>query len=162
MHPQENSLSTGQHRMLIAGCAAALGGLVPVALYQLGVIEHVPDPPCAWFDSDRITSSRVAHPFGIPDSLLGMASYGTTLALIVAADRSMPARRFLGAKLGLDGAMAGFNAIRQVVSFGRICSWCMITAGATAAMVYVGRHLVEATALETATAVGAKIEPQFD
>ncbi len=157
MHSQESSLSAVQHRMLIASCVVALGGLAPVALFQLGFLGHLPDPPGAWFDSDRITSSKIAHPFGVPDSLPGIASYGTTLALTLAAGHSRRARRLLGAKLCLDGAMAGFNSIRQVVSFGRICSWCTVTAGGTAAMVYAGRHLMRATALETARTAKAEI-----
>lgn len=157
MPPQEDSLSGTQHHILTASCGAALAGLAPVALYQLGAIGHLPDPPCGWFDSDRITSSKTAHPFGIPDSLLGMASYGATMALILAADRSVPGRRVLGAKLCLDGAVAGFNCIRQIVSFRSLCSWCMVTAAATAAMVYAGRHLLEATAAEAAGRVKANI-----
>jgi uncharacterized membrane protein len=127
---------------MIVCCAAALGTLVPVALHQLGAIEHLPDPPGRLFDSDRITESNMAHPFGVPDALLGLGSYGATLALILVARRCSLARTLLAGKLLLDGAAAGANAVRQVTRFGRLCSWCTGTVLATASMVYAGRKVI--------------------
>jgi uncharacterized membrane protein len=128
---------------LLAGAnAAALVTLVPVALHQLGLVSHLPDPPASMFDSDGITDSAIAHPFGIPDALLGIASYGTTLLLVRSAPGCSAARKLLGAKLLLDGGVAIFNTSRQVARFGKICSWCMGTVAATAVMVYAGRQLI--------------------
>ena len=84
----------------------------------------------------------MAHPFGIPDALPGIASYGTTLLLIRSAPECSVGRRLLGAKLLLDGGVAAFNATRQLVRFGKLCSWCMGTVAATAVMVYAGRQLI--------------------
>jgi uncharacterized membrane protein len=126
----------------IAGSAAALLSLTPVALYQLGAVQHLPDPPSRWFDSDRITSSRIAHPFGIPDSLLGMASYGVTLGLALAVRRGFAARKLLAGKIVLDTCLAGVNAVRQVIAFRRICSWCMGTVLSTAVAASQVRRLV--------------------
>lgn len=127
---------------LIAASAASIVSLAPVALYQLGAVRHLPDPPFRLFDSDAITSSRMAHPFGVPDSLLGIASYGVTLALALApAERSM-LRRALAAKIALDGCLAGANTVRQMVSFRRICFWCMGTVLTSAAIVWSGRKLL--------------------
>ncbi len=129
----------------VAGCCAAVGTLIPVALYQSGLMKHLPDPPGSIFDSERITSSRTAHPFGIPDSYPGLASYATTLGLVLLSGRSVVARRLLGAKLLGDAGLATFNAVRQVVSFGKLCSWCTGTALATAVVVYGGRDAVAET-----------------
>ncbi len=63
----------------IAATAGAMFSLLPVAAHQIGMIKHLPDPPGSIFDSDRITTSRMAHPFGVPDALLGLASYAVTL-----------------------------------------------------------------------------------
>lgn len=128
------------------GCGLAVAALIPVALYQSGLSEHLPDPPGSVFASERITSSRTAHPFGVPDSYLGLASYGTTFALLLLSRNSVAARRLLGAKLVGDAGFASFNAVRQVVLFGRVCSWCTATALATAAVVYGGRAAVADTA----------------
>jgi uncharacterized membrane protein len=111
-----------------------------VALYQLGAIPHLPDPPLPLFDSDRITQSQTAHPFGIPDSLLGIASYTVTLVLLIEAPRSPLIRKLAAMKLMADGGMAAANAVRQVVVFKKVCSWCLVTAAATGAMLFTGRR----------------------
>jgi len=119
-------------------CAVAMLTLIPVAAHQLGMLEHLPDPPSDLFDSDKITESRAAHPMHIPDSLLGLGSYAATLALLLAVRRIRIARPLLHAKLAADSSAAAFNVIRQVVKFRSLCSWCMGTAIATAAMVHYG------------------------
>ena len=126
----------------LAGCGVALGTLVAVALFQSGAIEKLPDPPGIVFDSEGITSSKMAHPLGIPDSYLGLASYGTTLALLLLSGKTPWAKRALGLKLAVDAGAASFNAVRQVVTFGKLCSWCTGTALATGVMVYGGREAV--------------------
>jgi uncharacterized membrane protein len=127
---------------LVAACSAALLTLLPVAAYQFGCLRHLPDPPGTVFESDRITESRAAHPLGIPDSLLGLGSYGVTLAFAVNARKSRKARKALMLKLLLDSAVAGFNVVRQVVLFRRLCSWCMGTALCTFAMVVSERATI--------------------
>jgi uncharacterized membrane protein len=118
----------------------AIATLLPIALYQCHAVKHLPDPPGPYFDSDRITASKSAHPLGIPDSLLGLASYGTTMVLLFAAQRSRTGRRLLRAKLLVDGSMAAINVTWQVVSFRKLCSWCTGTALATAVLVVAGRR----------------------
>ena len=128
--------------LLIAATSAAILTLLPVAAHQLGVLDHLPDPPSRLFNSDRITDSKSAHPLGIPDSLLGLGSYGLTLALVLLAQRDRRAGKLLAVKLVADGSAAGFNVVKQVVSFRRLCSWCTGTALCTAAMIFAGRsHL---------------------
>lgn len=121
-----------------AFCGAAIATLVPVAAHQLGALRHLPDPPGNIWDSDGITKSASAYPLGLPDGLLGMGSYTVTFALLVSAGRCAAAKRLLGWKLLGDGAIATFNVVRQVVTFRRLCSWCMGTALATFGMVYLG------------------------
>jgi uncharacterized membrane protein len=135
-------------KTMLAACGVALATLMPVALHQCGALGHLPDPPGRIFDSDEITESKMAHPLGVPDSLPGLASYGTTLALILLSSRSRTAKRMLGAKLLLDGGVAGFNATRQVLRFGKLCAWCTGTALATGVMVYAGRAIVAESAGE--------------
>jgi uncharacterized membrane protein len=127
---------------LIIATSAALLTLVPVAASQMGLLDHLPDPPSTIFDSDSITRSSLAHPLGIPDSLLGMASYSATLGLILLARERSLARKLLAAKLIADGVAAGVNTTRQIVSFRKLCSWCTATAICTAAMILAGRKLI--------------------
>jgi uncharacterized membrane protein len=127
---------------LLITTSAALATLVPVAAHQLGWIDHLPDPPTELFASDAITESNAAHPLGIPDSLLGLGSYGATLALVLMARKRQGASKLLAAKLLADGSLAGFNMARQIVSFRKLCSWCTGTALCTAAMLFAGRKLI--------------------
>lgn len=123
----------------IACCCAALGTLVPVALYQTGMVKELPDPPGRLFDSPGIVTSGSAFPLGIPDAILGLASYGSTLALLlVAGPPGTMSHRIARSKLLLDGALAAFNFGKQIVRYGKLCSWCTATALATAGEVHFG------------------------
>ena len=128
--------------LALTGCGLAIAALMPVALFQGEVTDRLPDPPGEVFASERITLSATAHPLGVPDSYLGLASYGTTLALLLLSDKSAVAKRLLGAKLVVDAGMASFNMVRQVVKFRKLCSWCTGTALATGLIVYGGRSAV--------------------
>jgi uncharacterized membrane protein len=135
----ERVAATNNHPLLIAASCVALATLVPVVLYQLDVISELPDPPFRVFDSEAITMSKTAHPIGIPDGLLGLASFGATLTLALLSRRNRTAKRLLGVKLGLDVSVAAFNAVRQVTEFGKLCSWCTATALSAGVMAYAGR-----------------------
>lgn len=125
--------------LLVAASCLALASLVPVALYQSSVISSLPDPPLRIFDSERITESKTAHPLGIPDGWLGLASFGTTFALVFLARRNPTARNLMGVKLVIDASIGAFNAVRQIVEFRKLCSWCTATALSAATMAYAGR-----------------------
>jgi uncharacterized membrane protein len=127
--------TTAFKTIAVTAAATALATLVPVALYQGKVIDVLPDPRGPWFDSEKVTDSKSAHPLGIPDSFLGLASYSITIALLVASRNSILARRGLRVKLIADGSLAAFNFGRQLISFHKLCSWCSGTAVATAFMV---------------------------
>lgn len=130
--------------MAIACCCAAMTSLAPVALVQLKVLDDLPDPPGRIFNSKRLVTSKDAYHFGIPDGLLGLGSYGITLALLIAAQPSRPVlRKALQAKVALDATMAIRKVRRQVAEHERICSWCVGAAVATAGMMFFARKLRE-------------------
>ena len=150
---REQASFAADDALLIGACCTTLATLIPVVLYQTGALSSLPDPPSSIFDSEKITKSKEAFPLGVPDAALGIASFGVTLTLALLAKRSPRARQLLGAKLALDGSAAAFNVVRQVVSFGKLCSWCTGTAMATGVMVYAGRATVrEAWSTAQATA----------
>jgi uncharacterized membrane protein len=128
--------------ILLGACCAAVATLLPVAAYQVGALDHLPDPPLSVFASDRITQSKAAHPLGMPDGILGLGSYAITLALVMLARTQPKARRLVALKLLGDGSMAGFNLVRQLVIFRKMCSWCTGTALCTFAMVISARKLI--------------------
>lgn len=140
-----NVQSADNDALLIGACCTAIAALAPVALYQMGLLARLPDPPLRVFDSARITTSKAAYPLGVPDGLFGLASFGTTLGLIFLARHHQTAKRLLGAKLILDASTAAFNASRQIISFGKLCSWCTGAALAAGGMAYAGRNTIRDT-----------------
>ncbi len=118
-------------------CGVAMAALVPVLLYQLKAIKKLPDPPGDIFDSEHIMTSKMAFPLGVPDGALGIASYASTMALLLADKPGRPrVHKALQLKLLLDGGMAVANTVRQLVRFKRVCSWCMGTVLGTVGMLY--------------------------
>lgn len=155
--PSDETVSLSNGAVLTGACCVALATLVPVALYQTGHLSRLPDPPSALFDTERITTSKAARPFGIPDALLGLGSFAATLALILLAKRDVRASKLLGAKLTLDASVAAFNATRQVASFGKLCSWCTGTALAAGVMAYFGRETIHDTWTDIASFAKTRI-----
>lgn len=137
-----DSGSVGPDSLAVA-TVAALSTLVPVAAFQCGLLRHLPDPPSVLFDSDAITSSKLAHPLGIPDAVLGLGSYGVTLTLTLLSRRSRLARKVLPWKVAADGSIAAFNFVRQVIVFRKLCSWCTGTVACTALMLRQATHPLE-------------------
>ena len=119
---------------LMVGATAAMG---LVSLYQTGIVRHLPDPPLPGFDSDRVDASGEAYEtLKTPDATLGIASYGTTLALIGmgAGDRAgthpwIPL--LAAAKLGYDGAGAAWLTAEQVSKHRALCFYCLAACAAT-------------------------------
>jgi len=134
-------------RALLIATTSAVATLIPVVAHQVGALASLPDPPGSLFASNRITDSKAAHPLGIPDGVLGLGSYGVTLALALLARRRHKARKLLALKLVVDGSMASFNMARQILTFGKLCSWCTGTAICTVAMVFAGRKVIAEQAL---------------
>lgn len=129
---KEGRTGDGYRKMAIASCATAISALVPVTLFQLGILENLPDPPGQIFNSKRIVISKSAHPLGIPDGILGLTSFSITLALLLSAKPSHPlVRGALRAKLLLDTTVAVRKARSQRKKFGQVCSWCLVAAAAT-------------------------------
>ena len=63
-----------------------------VALYQTGIIKHLPDPPSGGlFDSDRVDASEYAYSrFSPPDAPLMIITYGVTAWLAGAGGPDRP------------------------------------------------------------------------
>lgn len=113
-----------------------LGG---IALYQIGILKHLPDPPIPNFDADAVNGSPDAYRLlQTPDALLGMASYAVTACLAgmgpanrVSAARWMPLA--MGAKAALDLAQAARLSLKQATKFHKYSVWSLMVSGATVA-----------------------------
>lgn len=92
--------------------AVGLGSLAVITAFQLGLINRLPSPRGRRWQAERLHRSRLAYPLGgVPDGLLGLASYLATGGLILAAKHRNPREHravplALGAKAVVDAALA--------------------------------------------------------
>jgi hypothetical protein len=60
----------------------AVGSMGLIALYQVGIIKHLPSPPLPLLDVDCVNASAEAYSrFSIPDGVLGLGNYTLTIGL---------------------------------------------------------------------------------
>lgn len=129
---------------------SASGAMGLIALYQTGIVRHLPDPPLPGLDSDKVDASGEAYEtLKTPDAALALASYGVTLALIGmgGADRAKvsPAIPLVAAaKLAADAAGAVWLTIEQLTKHRALCFYCLIAS--TASWVALPLALPEARA----------------
>jgi uncharacterized membrane protein len=112
-----------------------------IALYQLGILRSVPEPPARRFDSDSITGSAKAYSLlATPDAVLAMGSYAVTMTLAAmgSPDRvnEQPLLPIaLAAKVGVDAVVAAKYTLDEWMNHGALCFWCLVAAAATFASV---------------------------
>lgn len=129
-------------RRRVGGYAlGAVAALVPVALYQVGLLRSVPEPPLPFLDADAVDATGAAYAlFGTPDSALGIASYAVTFAL---AGMGRPDRAqtqpllplLMSAKVALDAVSGAYLLAEQLTKHRKICSWCTAASLLSFAMV---------------------------
>ncbi len=140
-------LRTGQAPMLarrrkIVGLSlVSITSMSIIALYQMGIIKHLPEPSIPYLDADKVDASAEAYSyFATPDAVLGMVSYGVTAALTAmgGADRAREQPWIvlaLAAKVAVDAVGAGKLTVDQWTKHRAFCSYCLIAATATFATV---------------------------
>lgn len=137
-------------RRVVGLSLVAAGSMGVVSLYQMGIIDHLPDPPIPAFEADRVDASAEAYAkLMVPDGVLGLCSYAVTtlLAAMGGRDRAMTHPWIplaLAGKVAFDAAQAGKLTVDQWTKHQAFCVWCMIAAGATFAS--LPRVLVETRA----------------
>jgi len=129
-------------RRQVAGLTlAAIGSLGVVSLYQLGFIDHVPEPPFPGLDADTVDASAEAYTIlATPDAVLGIGSYAVTLGLVAMGSEERTAARpwlpvALALKVGFDAVVAAKLTRDQWTIHRAFCMWCLLAAGATFASV---------------------------
>ncbi len=82
-----------RRRVIVALSLANVASMGLIALYQVGVIAHVPEPPLPGFDADRVNGSADAYAIlETPDAILGLGSYAATMALAAMGRPTAPRR----------------------------------------------------------------------
>ncbi len=129
-----------RRRRVAALSLAASGAMGVVSAYQMGLLRHVPEPPLSLLDADRVDASGEAYRFfHTPDAALGLASYATTLVLAgMGQDPRVEDRPWIPLALAgkvLADALGGvFLTLEQATKHRRFCSWCLLAAAASLAM----------------------------
>ncbi len=130
-----------RRRGIAALALTAAGSMGFISTYQLGLIEHLPDPPLPGFDSDKVDAAPEAYSrLSMPDAPLGLVSYAATLALAAMGGENRAEERpwiplALLAKTIIDALQAGKLTVDQIKEHRALCFWCLLAACATFATV---------------------------
>lgn len=125
-------------RTQMGASLVAMGSLAVVALYQMGLIKHLPDPPLPGFDADTVHSSAEAYALlAVPDAVLGLTSYAVTATLAAMGDADRTTGRpwiplALAGKAAFDLVQAGRLTLAEVTEQRALSAWSLLVAAATA------------------------------
>ena len=131
-----------QKRRAVVGLSLlASASMGVIALYQIGVIRHLPEPPLPMMNADKVDASAEAYEkFSMPDAALGFGSYAATLGLAAMGGESRATATpwipiVLAGKVLVDAANAAKLTVDQWTKHKAFCFWCLLAAGATFAAV---------------------------
>jgi len=128
-------------RAIVALSLTASASMGLIALYQMGIIKHLPEPPLPRMNADQVDASAEAYEMlRTPDAVLGLGSYAATMGLAAmgGSDRShdMPLIPLaLALKIGFDAVNAARLSVDQWTKHRAFCFWCLLASAATFAMV---------------------------
>lgn len=132
---------TRQRRQVVCYSMVSAACMAVVALYQFGIMKHVPEPPLPMLDADKVDSSAEAYQMlSVGDAFLGFVSYGVTMLLAAMGEpkrhMTSPALPLaLAAKSVFDASQAARLTLDQWTKHRAFCSWCLTAAAATFAVV---------------------------
>lgn len=110
-----------------------------VALYQVGIVRHLIEPPLRIFNADKVDAAKEAYArmhLPMPDAFLGLISYAITAALAAIGEPQRWQRwswlpLLLGLKVLVDAVQAGRLSWEQWSVHRAFCFWCLVAAAAT-------------------------------
>lgn len=132
---------TAQRRRIVGLGLTSAACMGLIALYQIGSIKHLPEPPLPLTDADKVDASEEAYArLSVGDAFIGFASYSVTMLLAaVGGPRRHESSPWvpvaLAAKVGFDAAQAAKLSVDQWTKHRAFCTWCLVAAGATFAAV---------------------------
>ena len=125
----ESDFHARQLRRIALLSTIGLADFIPISLYQLGVIRHLPDPPGKVFDSDKINRSKEAQIGGIPDGVVSLLMYSTTIVLVGGAMARVIkpglARTLIGGVLIGQAAGGGYYLFNMATVQRKVCTYCV-------------------------------------
>jgi uncharacterized membrane protein len=134
-HPQalreqiqhDDSGDMQRRRAIVAASLGGIASMVPVILYQTGIIKHLPDPPVGNFHSDKVNGSETAFGYGGPDGPMSVLTHTLSMALAAfgGADRAEQRPWVPLAASALAGAQAGVAAVYLTYQMPKVDkAWC--------------------------------------
>ncbi|MHB8598424.1 MAG: vitamin K epoxide reductase family protein [Ktedonobacteraceae bacterium] len=130
-----------QRRGIVSLSLVAIGSMGLITLYQMGVIKHLPEPPLPNLNADKVDASAEAYSrFSTPDGILGVGNYTITMGLAAMGGQERSRNQpwiplVLAAKVGFDVSQAIRLFFDQKTKQHAFCSWCLLAAGTTVAIV---------------------------
>jgi uncharacterized membrane protein len=126
-----------RHRRGVFGLfLMASASMSVIAMYQMGILKRVPEPPLPGLDSDGITGSAKAYSLlETPDAVLAIGSYASTMALAAMGSPNRAVEQplipiALAAKVVLDAAVAAKYTFDEWREHRSLCSWCLLASAA--------------------------------
>jgi len=145
---QESNESDLRVRRLIIGLSlVGMGAMTAVALFQTGIIKHLPDPPLKDFDSDKVNSSDTAYALGVPDGTLSLVSLAANIPIAAFGGENRAETQPLvplaaAAKASVEAVVAGWYFYQMPTKEKKWCGYCIV--GALANFGIAALSLVEA------------------
>lgn len=126
---ERNDLQAKNLRHIAALSVLGIIDFIPITLYQLGVIKHLPEPPGKIFDSDKVNASKEAQIAGLPDGGVSMLMYAANVVLTGAALRRTGNQKLFNyglAGIALGQAGGGLYYLYNMVKVQKkICIYCV-------------------------------------
>lgn len=116
-----------QRHAIVALSGLGMANATFVALRQLDVIRHLPDPPLSSFHADVVTTTPQSFVFGVPDAPLALASLALNIPLALAGGPNRAEERpwlpFAAATKAMTEAGITMWYFMQMPT--RLHVWCM-------------------------------------
>ncbi len=126
-----------QRRGIVIASLTAIGCMGLIALYQMGVIKHLPEPALPGLDADKVDASEEAYShLQMGDAFIGLGSYAVTMGLAAMGSKERAKTQpwiplALAAKTTADAAQAAKLTYDQFAKHKAACMWCLFAAAAT-------------------------------
>lgn len=126
-----------QRRGIVVTSLVASGAMGVITLYQMGLIEHLPDPPLPHMNASKVDAAEQAYArLSMPDAPIGLRSYATTLGLAAMGGGNRVEQKpwlplLLAGKSVVDAFQAAKLTVDQWRKHRALCVWCLLAALAT-------------------------------
>ncbi len=124
-------------RGVVALSLTTISSMGLIALYQMGILRRLPEPPLALFNTRKVNASPEAYSkLNLPDAVLGLGSYAATLGLAAMGGEDRAETQpwiplALVGKALVDAAQAGKLTHDSWTKHGAFCIYSLVAATAT-------------------------------